>query len=147
MSIIQFEADVPVGPIKNTASMTAQVEYAVSPTTQVIDLSQLFGPGKHHFLTVAARDATVLMALGHASGALSGGYGANTGVGYPVFESSEKHFRLASGRERIGNSGIPTGVTYDKLHVRTPSGAGTGYFHIHVSSIPPSKGTESWRGY
>lgn len=152
---MNYEREVP--PLKNTGAMKAIAVLRVGPTTQVADLTAMFGAkansGREYMLI--ADGTKVYVAFGTESGSIdefaagiaSGvASGIATGLGplacWPIPDGTALPFRPTGGRETA--TGIATYVHYNMLHFKCATGAATGYLRIYRATLRDTQGSEEF---
>lgn len=149
------EFDTP--PLKNTAAMKCLAVLTVGPTTQVVDMTAMFGSKANsmHKYYLIADGCKPYVAFGTAVGTLdetaaniaSGVQsGIATGLGplacWPIPDGTVLPWRPTGGRETA--TGVATYVHYNMLHYKSGSGAATGYLRIYRSLGRTGQGSEEF---
>jgi len=149
MSLVEYEANNVIPPLKNSDAMKSQACVVVSTAGIVQGLSGLFGNslGDGHFLTLEADGTKIYVAFSpNSSGSINpAATGNGATICYPIPDGVMMSVRPIAGRE-VG-TGIATMCRYDFLHARVPTTAAvaTGYLRIYRSSLAPTQDAGEFR--
>lgn len=135
-SQVTYEANNVTPPLKNSTAMKCIAVLIYGPTTQTQDLTALFGRlDSGHYLTLQADGGKCYVAFGSVAGTIDeSAVGNGNNVCFPIADGQQLPVRSGMyGDERATN--IATGVNYNILHYKGPTGAATGYLRMYRSSL------------